>query len=99
MALLARVRRLRGSPFDPFRFGSDRKLELRHRAEYETDLKRIHAALNGGTFDLCRELAGLPLTVRGFGHVRREAYERAAERRREILKALDARPSGSLAAE
>jgi hypothetical protein len=37
--------------------------------------------------------------VRGYGHVRREAYERAAERRREILKALDAPQSGSLAAE
>jgi indolepyruvate ferredoxin oxidoreductase len=99
LGLLARLRPLRGGFLDPFRFGRDRKLEQRHRAEYEADLNRIHAALSGGTFDLCRELAGLPLTVRGFGHVRREAYERAAERRREILMALDAPQSGSLAAE
>jgi indolepyruvate ferredoxin oxidoreductase len=99
LALLARLRPVRGGLLDPFRFGHDRRLERLHRAEYETDLDRIHAALSGGTFDLCRELAGLPLTVRGFGHVRRDAYERAAERRREILKALDAPQSGSLAAE
>ncbi|MQA65479.1 MAG: indolepyruvate ferredoxin oxidoreductase family protein [Alphaproteobacteria bacterium] len=99
LGLLARLRPLRGGLLDPFRFGRDRKLEQRHRAEYEADLNCIHAALSGGTFDLCRELAGLPLTVRGYGHVRRDAYERAAERRREILKALDTPQSGSLAAE
>jgi indolepyruvate ferredoxin oxidoreductase len=99
LTLCARFRGLRDGPLDPFRFGADRALERRHRTKYEEDLRRIRAVLAGDTFDLCRELAELPLAVRGYGAVRRESYDRAAARRRDILAALGPTGTGKLAAE
>jgi indolepyruvate ferredoxin oxidoreductase len=99
LGLLAWLKSLRGSVFDPFRFGADRALERRHRAEYEDDLGLIAVALTPGSFDLCQELAHLPTTVRGFGPIRQEAFDQAAKRRHEILAALKPKGSGQLAAE
>jgi indolepyruvate ferredoxin oxidoreductase len=99
LGLLAWLKGLRGGFFDPFRFGADRALERRHRAEYEHDLGLIKAVLTPGNFGLCLELARLPVTVRGFGPIRQEAFDQAAERRREILAALGPTGSGKLAAE
>lgn len=99
LGLLARARRLRGGPLDPFRRSADRDLERRHLEEYEDDLGRIRAGLSEATFDACRELAGLALSVRGFGHVRREAYDRAALRRSQLRDTLGAPGPGRIAAE
>lgn len=99
LSLAARLRFLRDGPLDPFRFGADRALERKHRTEYEEDLTRLHAALAGDTIDLCRELVELPLTVRGFGAVRRESYDRAAARRHDILIRLGPGRTGRVAAE
>jgi indolepyruvate ferredoxin oxidoreductase len=99
LGLLAWLKGLRGSVFDPFRYGADRALERRHRAEYEHDLGLISAMLTPGSFDLCLELARLPATVRGFGPIRQEAFDQAAARRREILAALEPTGSEKLAAE
>ncbi|MFM2128742.1 MAG: hypothetical protein RL477_288 [Pseudomonadota bacterium] len=99
LALIARLRRLRGGPLDLFRGSADRALERRHRTEYESDLGRIRAALSEASFDTCRELAELALAVRGFGHVRREAYDRAAARRSQLRDTLGAPGPGRRAAE
>ncbi len=99
LRLLAHARALRGGPLDPFRFSADRALERRHRAEYERDLDRIAAALAPATFDLCLDLARLPASVRGFGHVREAAWREAERRRADILAALGPPGAGKLAAE
>ncbi|MDH3242451.1 MAG: hypothetical protein OEO83_17490, partial [Alphaproteobacteria bacterium] len=69
------------------------------RAEYEQDLLRICHALNPENFDLCLELAAMPSAVRGFGHVKRAAFDAAAPRRAEIRAALDKGNHDRLAAE
>ncbi|WP_299302315.1 indolepyruvate ferredoxin oxidoreductase family protein [uncultured Litoreibacter sp.] len=88
--LLARMKRLRGTPFDPFGYTAERKMERALIRQFEGDLKKIASATNR---DAAIALAELPLQIRGFGPVK-EANERAAAKRREeLLAALSAEPS------
>ncbi len=90
LRLLATLRSLRGSAIDPFRNTDDRTLERTELEEYEQDLSRICRSLGPESFDLCLELAGLPLAALGFGHVKQAAVEKIAPRRAEIRAALRA---------
>ena len=96
---VAALRPLRGTMLDPFRGTADRRLERAQRAEYEGDLERIGRLLASGTHGLCQELLSLPLSVRGFGHVKETARAEAARRRRDILGALERAAAGRSAAE
>ena len=96
---LGLLRYYRGIVLDPFRATADRRLEQAERAGYEQDLLRICRALNPESFDLCLELAAMPSAVRGFGHVKRAAFDAAAPRRAEIRAALDKGNHDRLAAE
>ena len=67
---LARLRGLRGTPFDIFGYTGERRHE---RADIETYRQTLELALDrldGDNYDIARELAGLPATLRGFGHVK-----------------------------
>ncbi len=99
LGLLARFKGLRGGILDPFRATADRTLERTHREAYEEDLDRILTALSPGTFDLCQELARLPMAVRGFGPVRRESFDAAQARRTEILDTLASAGMAGIAAQ
>ena len=79
--LLRRLKFLRGTPFDPFRYGADRRMERALIAEYERDLDRVQAGFTPATRDIAIELAELPLEIRGFGPVKAEAAAAAAVRR------------------
>ncbi|MBT8409409.1 MAG: 2-oxoacid:acceptor oxidoreductase family protein, partial [Alphaproteobacteria bacterium] len=82
-ALLARMKGLRGTPFDPFGLSGERRMERKLIKTFEADMRRLlrapaasrHAAI---------ALAELPLSVRGFGPLK-AANARAAERRRAEL--------------
>jgi indolepyruvate ferredoxin oxidoreductase len=84
--LLRRFRFLRGTPFDPFGYTADRRLERRLIVEYERDMDAAQAAFAPATRDVAVELAALPLEIRGFGPVK-AASAAAAAARREALKA------------
>ncbi|WP_298358407.1 indolepyruvate ferredoxin oxidoreductase family protein [uncultured Litoreibacter sp.] len=88
--LLALMKRLRGTPLDPFGYTVERRMERALIKQFEGDLKKIASATNR---DAAIALAELPLQIRGFGPVK-EANERAAAKRREeLLAALSAEPS------
>ncbi|HSR56121.1 MAG TPA: DUF6537 domain-containing protein, partial [Alphaproteobacteria bacterium] len=99
LRLLGALRFFRGITVDPFRYSADRRLERGERQEYEQDLLRICRALDPESFDLCLELARLPLAVRGFGHVKQAARDAMAPRRSQIRAVLDKGKHGRLAAE
>jgi len=88
--LLARLKPLRGTPFDPFGYFPERRMERRLIAEYEADMAEILAAVTPATLAIARELAELPLTIRGFGPVKEAAAATAATRRSELLAAFRA---------
>jgi indolepyruvate ferredoxin oxidoreductase len=68
--LLARLKFLRGSAFDPFGYTIERKTERRLVSDYEAMLDEISAALTPANHHLAVGLANIPEKIRGFGHVK-----------------------------
>jgi indolepyruvate ferredoxin oxidoreductase len=77
MRLLAPLKVLRGTVFDPFGRTPERQAERRLIAEYETLVAELIERLTPGTHALASELAVLPLKIRGFGHIKTAAIARA----------------------
>jgi indolepyruvate ferredoxin oxidoreductase len=84
LRLLAKLKWLRGTKLDPFRFSADRRLERELRDHYERLLERIAAELDESRFALALRLAELPSQVRGYGPIKRAAAERARVAEREL---------------
>ena len=88
--LLAAMRRLRGTRFDPFGYTAERRAERELIREYRETLTAILGKLNRGNLDRAVALASLPLEIRGYGHVKEAAAEKAAARREALLKEFSA---------
>ncbi len=68
--VLAKLKGLRGTPFDPFGYTHERRTERRLVVEYEALVDEIIRGLTPENHAVAVGLAGLPQTVRGFGHVK-----------------------------
>jgi indolepyruvate ferredoxin oxidoreductase len=77
--LLARLRFLRGTPFDIFGHTAERRAERRLVGEYEGVLDEIMRGLSPDNHAAAVELARLPLEIRGFGHVKEASLKRAKQ--------------------
>src|SRR5690606_22057388 len=99
MKHLARFRRLRGTPFDPFGYSAERRLERRLIAEYEAVIEEVLGALGPDNYDVAVALARLPEQIRGFGHVKERHLKLAKQRESELLAALRAPATRLSAAE
>lgn len=88
LRLLARLKGLRGTRFDPFGRTEERKLERALIAEYEADLAHMLAGFNADNRAIAVERARLPLDIRGFGPVKMAAARQAAERRDALMAAF-----------
>ncbi len=86
--VLARMKSLRGTPFDVFGYSAERKMERALIKEYQKTMAEVSAAFSGDTKDLAVALAELPLEIRGFGHVKAANVEKAAKKREELLAGL-----------
>ncbi len=90
--LLARLKRLRGTPLDVFGYTAERRRERALAGEYEALVEELLAGLAPGNHGLAVELASLPEHVRGFGHVK-EANLRATKAREAELLARFRQPA------
>ena len=88
--VLARLKHLRGTAFDPFGWLPDRKLERQLIADYERLVDELLARLGPATHAIAVELAAWPDQVRGFGHVKLRQLETARKREAELLARLRA---------
>ncbi|MBU3029301.1 indolepyruvate ferredoxin oxidoreductase family protein [Paracoccus marinaquae] len=84
--LLAAMKVLRGTPFDPFGYSHERRRERAMIREYEQDMRELLAKVTDATMPVAVELAELPLSVRGFGPVKERAADEAAHRRADLLE-------------
>jgi len=75
--VLARLKRLRGTPFDPFGGSEERRSERALIARYEAGLGRLLQGLSRERLDLAVQIARVPDAIRGFGHVKATAIEAA----------------------
>jgi len=64
------MRRLRGTPFDPFGRTGVRREERALLAEYRDAITRLTESLTADNHALAIEIAGLPDLVRGYEHVK-----------------------------
>jgi indolepyruvate ferredoxin oxidoreductase len=96
--LLAKLRGLRGTPFDPFGHTAERRAERRLIAEYERVLDEVAAGLSPENHAVAVELAALPMEIRGFGHIKEASIGRAVEKQSRLLERFRSPPSPALAA-
>jgi indolepyruvate ferredoxin oxidoreductase len=100
--VLAPLRRLRGTPLDPFGHTEERRAERRLIADYEADVAEMLQRLAPATLATAVALASLPERIRGYGHVKEKAMREAAVERARLhdkLRAPPAAPPLRLAAE
>ncbi len=94
--LLARLKGLRGTAFDIFGYTQERKTERRLIADYEALVGDLLAGLRPDNHGRAVDLARLPDRIRGYGHVKQAAIDRAEAEKTELLAAFRA-PPGSRA--
>ena len=68
--LLAKLKFLRGTAFDPFSYSAERKTERTLIADYEALLDELMAKLSADNHHIAVGLAAIPEKIRGFGHVK-----------------------------
>jgi indolepyruvate ferredoxin oxidoreductase len=86
--VVARLRRLRGTPFDIFGRTAERRMERRLIADYEATLDEILASLTPASHAPAVALADLPAEIRGFGHVKEQNRARAEAKKAALLTEL-----------
>ena len=82
---LARLKFLRGTPFDPFGRTEERRTERALIGEYEALIDELLARLSPSNHALAIELARLPEHIRGYGHVKARNLEGVRTRWAELL--------------
>ncbi len=96
--MMAGLKFLRGSAFDPFGRSEERRMERRLIAEYETLVGVLTLGLTPDRLAISVELASLPERIRGFGHVKERNIRLAEAEKLRLLERLDA-PAARLAAD
>ena len=90
MSWLARLKRVRGTAFDPFGYSAERRTERRLIGEYERVIDELLAGLTRENHELAVAIAGIPEQIRGYGHVKQRHLELARQREAELLAAYRA---------
>ena len=74
--MLARMKRLRGTAFDPFGRTAERRMERELIGWYEAHVEKALAQLDTGNAATLAETLALPMQIRGYGPVKEEAAKR-----------------------
>jgi indolepyruvate ferredoxin oxidoreductase len=88
--LLARMKGIRNSWLDPFRYTAERRMNHKLLADYEALLDHLADRLAPANHDICVELAALAQSVRGYGPVKEKAAGEAETRKQALLARLNA---------
>ena len=77
LGLLAKLKRLRGTAFDPFGRSADRKLDRELVVWFVDVLDKVSKSYNPNNIDKSLELLSAPMQIRGYGPVREQAVAEA----------------------
>ena len=69
-SVLAKLKGLRGTAFDPFGRTAERRMERRLISDYRGTIAAILPGLKAANLDLAVEIASVPEGIRGYGHVK-----------------------------
>ncbi len=90
--LLRQFKFLRGTSFDIFGYGAERRLERRLISDYETTIAALLGSLRRDTHALALEIASLPESIRGYGPIKERSAAAARQRQDDLMAALRAPP-------
>ena len=76
--MLARLKGLRGTAFDPFGYTAERRTERKLIADYEATLAELLARLTPANHHLAVGIAAIPEKIRGFGHIKMRNLQAAS---------------------
>ncbi len=85
--VLASLRFLRGTPFDPFGYTAERRADRRLILGFESLLARVLEEVDPSRLELAIELARLPQSIRGYGPVKQIAMQSVETLEAELLEA------------
>ena len=88
--VLAGLRGLRGSVFDPFGHTAERRWERGLIVAYERTVDELLGSLTPANRLLAVQIAAIPESIRGFGHVKARNGEAAKAREQDLLARLRA---------
>ncbi|HVZ46009.1 MAG TPA: indolepyruvate ferredoxin oxidoreductase family protein [Ramlibacter sp.] len=91
MKLLAMCRRLRGTPLDIFGRTEERRMERELIEQYVRRIEALLPTLSKDRLPTAIEIAALPMTIRGFGHVKLANAALARAQEAELLHRYDPR--------
>jgi indolepyruvate ferredoxin oxidoreductase len=97
--VLARMKRLRGTRFDPFGRTEERRTERRLIEEYDATVRELVAGLTRDNHALAVRIASVPEKIRGFGHVKEAHLATAEAERGKLLAAWRSPEAPRVAAE
>ena len=97
--LLASLKKLRGTALDIFGYSEERKMERRLIGEYEATIDSVLATLDQNNHAMAVQIAAVPETMRGFGHVKEKNVQAAKEREASLLAAYRTPVTAKAAAE
>ena len=83
--VLAKLKGLRGTALDIFGRTEERRMERALIAEYEQTVETLLAGLKRDNLALAVEIASLPETIRGYGHIKATSAAAARAKRDELL--------------
>jgi indolepyruvate ferredoxin oxidoreductase len=90
--LLSKLKGLRGTALDVFGRTEERRTERALIAEYEQTVATLLAGLTRDNHALAVEIASLPETIRGYGHVKAKSAAAARSKREDLLARFRAAP-------
>ena len=97
--MLASLKKLRGTKLDIFGYSEERRMERRLIGEYQATIDEVLATLGQDNHALAVQIASVPETMRGFGHIKEKNVKAAKEREASLLAAYRSPATQSVAAE
>ena len=88
--LMARAKRLRGTPFDIFGYAAERRMERALIGEYQALMRTVAGKVSGATMLSAVEIAAAADLIAGYGPVKEEGVTQFRARVAELLPQLQA---------
>jgi indolepyruvate ferredoxin oxidoreductase len=93
---LSKLKGLRGGPLDIFGLTAERKMERGLIREFEADVDRLAAGLTKDNHHLSVQIAQVPQSIRGYGHVKDASVGPARAQAKQLWKAWEKAGAKSL---
>ena len=89
LLLLSKLKFLRGTPFDVFGYTKERRDERALIEIYRSAINTICSNVSVANVELATQVARVPESIRGFGHVKERSRVAGVERMAELLSRLE----------